>query len=268
VTPRLFFHVLSNEARTKLSYRAEFWITAVAGFVADFGVAWFLWLAMFHESGLDSFGGRDFHGMVIYYLMVILMGKLIVANRFDGTVSGDIYEGGLTRYLLFPTSYMRFKYAQHLGLMVPQLMQIVLFGAIALPLVGLPAGITMAAVLMSLCGIVLANLLYFVLETLMQQVAFWQDNVWSLSVGLYFVASLFGGRQLPLNLFPQWAQDVLAWLPFRFLFDFPARLMLGEIGVGEWGRDLLLCAAWCAFFELLRRIMWRRGQLQYTGVGI
>ena len=36
----------------------------------------------------------------------------------------EIYEGTLTRYLLFPTQYLPFKYAQHLGQMVPGLLQL------------------------------------------------------------------------------------------------------------------------------------------------
>ena len=58
MTPRLFRHVLGIEAKSRLSYRAEFWLSALAGFAADFGVVWFLWVAVFETSGKEMIGGR------------------------------------------------------------------------------------------------------------------------------------------------------------------------------------------------------------------
>ena len=50
MNPRLFVQVVSLEARTQMSYRGNFWLNAIAGFVADFGVVYFVWLAVFREA--------------------------------------------------------------------------------------------------------------------------------------------------------------------------------------------------------------------------
>ena len=44
---------------------------------------------------------------------------------------------------------------------------------------------------------------------------------------------IFSGLLVPLPLFPNWAQSVLAFLPFRGLVDAPYRLYLGHIPPGE-----------------------------------
>lgn len=270
MTPRLFRHVLGIEAKARFSYRTEFWLGALAGFAADFGVVWFLWVAVFTTSGKEMIGGRNLDGTIFYYLAVILLAKVVRGNRFEGAASQDIYEGTLNRYLLFPAPYLWLKYAQHLGMMVPALVEIVLFGGVAVAFLDFPPGmhVTIGTVGMALGALAVGNLLYFLMEFALRLVAFWADNVWSLEVAMWFCASILGGWMLPLSVFPGWAHGVMDLLPFRFFFDFPARALLGEIAAGDWARLMALGAGWCCVFGVIGWLIWHRGQLQYTGVGI
>lgn len=266
----LFRHVASLEARTRLSYRGDFWLNALVSFFADFGLVYFLWDAMFRESGRDVIAGYTFDGMVFYYLSVILLGKLVRGARFEGAVSHDIYEGGLNRYLVYPVSYLPFKYAQRVGVMLPSLLQFVLFAGLGALLLdfSLVAAPAWDGALRCALTVLLAHLLWFLMDYPLHLVAFWADNVWSLDAARWFVASLLGGYMVPLAVFPEGVQTALAYLPFRLFFDFPARALVGDIGWAEWGRGMALGVFWCLVFFALGRFVWRRGQLKYTGVGI
>jgi len=270
VSPRLFLHIMSLEARTSMSYRVDFWISAVVGFLAHFGLMYFLWGAMFAESGETRIGGYDFPTMLFYFVAVILYGKLVRGPDMSGGVSDDIYEGGLNRYLVFPTSYFLFKYAQNLGALLPALMQLALFGVWFLFVLDLPPDVqlTPLTVAMGLVSVAVANLLYFVMLFPLRCVAFWADNVWSLVVALRFTSGILGGFLIPLSVFPEWSRAILAWLPFRFLFDFPVNVTLGKIPAGEWALGLGLALAWAGVMALIGRVVWRRGELQYSGIGI
>ncbi|MCA8920787.1 MAG: ABC-2 family transporter protein [Planctomycetes bacterium] len=270
MSPRLFLQVLSLEARNRLSYRAEFWLNALVGFGVEFAVVYFLWSSMFRESGKQEIGGFDLQGMVTYYLAVILLGKLVRTQRFEGGVSTDIYEGGLNRYLVFPAGYFPFKYAQHLGGLVPAVVQFLLFALVVAFFLDVPPELrpSPTSALMALAAIAVANLLYYLLDYAIQLVAFWADNVWSLDVAKWFVASLLGGFMVPLSVFPAWLVPWLEALPFRFFFDFPARVLLGQIEPAEWARGLVVALAWCGVLALVGRGVWRRGVEQYAGVGI
>ena len=270
MNPRLFLHVMSVEARTRMSYRVDFWISATVGFLAEFGLLVFIWQAMFRESGVARIQGFDLNGILLYYGCVVLLAKVVRGQEFSGSVSQDIYEGGLNRYLVFPTSYFAFKYAQHLGGLVPYFVQAVFFGVWFPILLDVPPEmrITPWTLGMGLLAILGANLLYFLMGLPLQAVAFWADNVWSLSVALRFVSSLLGGVMLPLALFPDWSQPVLSALPFRYLFDFPVTALLGRLSPGEWALGMASTLAWCAVLGLVCRFVWRRGDLQYSGVGI
>ena len=270
MSPALFLSVFSLEARKLMSYRADFWINSVLGFVAHYGVMYFLWQALYRESGQSTIRGWSFGMMILYYVLAILTGKLVRGAEHLGDIAQDIYDGGLNRYIIYPTSYFRFKYAQHLGNVVPAVVQLVLFAALYLMLLPMPAEahISPASVLMALPSIMLGNFLYYTLMAPLQMVAFWADNVWSLNVLFRFASGLLGGSMLPLGLFPEWGQRILVWLPFRQLFSEPVLILLGQHTPGEWLRSLGVTVFWIGLGWLLQRALWHKGKLVYTGVGI
>ncbi|MCG8458101.1 MAG: ABC-2 family transporter protein [Holophagales bacterium] len=270
MSPVLAAKVISLEARKLMSYRVDFWANSVASFVAEMAVAYFLWQAVFEASGHDRIGGFTFDGMVLYYVLAILVGKLIRGQERGLTIAQDIYEGTLTRYLIFPVPYGAFKYAEHLGALLPALVQVSLFGTAAALWLPVPAelGTSPASVAMAGVAVLGGSLLAFVMRLPIQGLAFWADNVWSLNVMVRFTSDLLGGLMLPLSVFPGPAREVLYWLPFRFLFAFPVETLLGRVDAVEWLRSMGVLAAWVGILWWLSRAIWRRGERVYSGVGI
>lgn len=267
---RLFGRIFSLEVRKEMSYRLDFWVNALVGFLAYFGVAYYLWEAVFRESGKSVIGGYTFRAMTLYYVLVILMGRLVRGAEHVGDIAQDIYEGGLSRYIVYPTHYFPFKYAQHLGLVVPGLIQLGLFVGLYLLVLPWPEEVQIlpSRVLMAVTAVALANLLYYSMLLPLQAVAFWADNVWSLMVMTRFASGLLGGSMLPLALFPDWSRPVLAALPFRYLYDFPVNTLLGKVTPEAWLSGVCVTLAWTVAVHVVAGLIWRRGMLQYTGVGI
>jgi ABC-2 type transport system permease protein len=265
---RLFWSIAGVEARKRMSYRADFWINAVVGFVTELGVAWFIVLAMF--AGADRIGEFSRNGLLLYFVAVILIARIVRSADLEWAVADDIYQGALSRYLLYPANYAVLKYATQIGALLPALIQVVLFGAWVPFVLGIPEGtrITPATAAMCIGAVAMANLIHFLSTLPLQLVAFWGDNVWSLLVAHRIVASLLGGLLLPLSLFPGWMEPALAALPFRYMFAFPVDVLLGRVSVGEYAAGLGIAAAWCGVFAATSAAVWRRGTLQYTGVGM
>jgi ABC-2 type transport system permease protein len=128
--------------------------------------------------------------------------------------------------------------------------------------------VTPASAAMALVSVLVANLLYFLIGFAIQGIAFWADNVWSLRVTQRLVAAILGGGLLPLTLFPGWARLLLDALPFPYLYWVPVTTLLGQASPLEWLQGLGVALAWCAGLALLAREVFRRGYLQYTGIGI
>lgn len=270
MTARLFIQVFSIEARKLMSYRADFWITAVVSFFAQLGVAWFLWDAIFAFSEEKTIGGYGFDSMVLYYVLVIVVSRLVRAQQLETDIAQDIYDGSLSRYLVFPTDYVGFKYAQFLGNAVPSIVQLVLLVGLYALILPTPddVSVTAGSVVMACGSVAVANLLFYGLTVPFQLVAFWADNVWSLGVMLRFVTAFLGGAMIPLNLFPEWSQRVLEFLPFQYLFYFPVVTALGKVTPGEWALGIAVSLAWWLVIVAVSKLVWRRGMLAYTGVGI
>ncbi|MEM1204871.1 MAG: ABC-2 family transporter protein [Acidobacteriota bacterium] len=265
-----YLHVLGLETRKLMSYRADFWLHTVVAFAVQMAIAFFLWRAIFDATGEGSIGGFAFDGMVAYYVLALLIGRLVRGKEREITIARDIYEGALSRYLLFPASYGGMKYAEHLGALAPAALQVVVLGGLAAVAVPAPAGfeISPATVAMATVVVAFANLLAFLLRFPIQAVAFWADNVWSLNVMLRFVTEFLGGLLLPLSLFPEVAQKAMAWLPFQYFFYFPVAVLIGKVDPEAWLRGLGVMALWCCLLGLLGAWVWRRGIRTYAGVGI
>jgi len=265
----LFPAILGMEARRMMAYSADFWISTFFGSAATVAVAYFLWQAMFRESGSTVIGGYSFEGMVAYYVLAVLLGRLVRCNDMTG-LSDDVYKGEYTRYIIYPTSFFRFKYAQHLAGMLSGLVQAAVFALPVVWLLGTRAfdGISPVTVAMTVLTVLAAHLLLFVMRLPIHAVAFWADNVWSLTVMLRMITSFLGGAMVPLVLFPEWGQAILAWLPFRLLFHVPVMTITGKVDPTQWAMDLGLALAWTSIIGLIGHAVWRRGDRVYTGVGI
>lgn len=270
MTPRLFLHVAAQEVRRTLTFRFDFWFQATLTFLAEWALAWFLWRGVFDASGAAQVGGFTFEQAVRYTLLVALVGKLIRGSFLDAGIASEIYDGSLSRYLVYPVSTYGFKYAQHVGTLLPALLQLLLFGLVWRLAEGPAAlsGMTAGGALKAVVSVALGNVLLFALAWPIQGVAFWAENVWSLMVALRFVGGLLGGMLLPLSLFPPGLGALLTWLPFRYLFAFPVEVLTGTVDTRGWLLGLLVLAAWTVVFRWLGAWVWRRGERVYAGAGM
>lgn len=266
----LFWQVFSLELRKQMSYRVDFWVNSLFAFVAAMGVMYYLWQSIYRSSGQQTIAGYTLGGMILYYLLVILLGRLVRGSQQVMNIAMDIYDGSLTRYQLYPTSYLGFKYAEHLGALLPVVAQIAIFALIAPLFLSLPPGVEVSVshCLAALLVVVVANLLYFLLALPLQLVAFWADNVWSLVVMLHFIGALLGGAMLPLELFPADLVAVLRCTPFFYLYYFPVQVLLGQVDGAALGQGLLVMTLWLLVMGGLGGLVWQRGLRRYTGVGI
>ena len=72
-------------------------------------------------------------------------------------------------------------------------------------------------------------------------------------------AWLLSGMIIPLPLFPDWAQGILAFLPFRGVVDAPYRVYMGNIPLNEVWVVLAHQLAWIAAFVVVGRALVGRG---------
>ncbi len=270
LVPRWVPRVFTMELRRMMAYRADFWLNFLANIVFHLAAAYFLWRAVFDSRGVERMAGYSFAGLMLYYLMVPLVDRMVRGPEFSSNIAREIYDGSLNRYIVYPVSFFGYKYTAGLALLLANLIQFLAALGFFLLVFGLPADVTpgLQGFAMGLAMILLAGLMYFLLSACLEMVAFWADNVWSLQVLLRFVVYLAGGGMIPLAFFPEWARELIAYTPFPYLMSFPIRCFLGTATPAEFMRASMVVGGWIPVFALTARLVWKRGALRYTGVGI
>jgi ABC-2 type transport system permease protein len=261
--------VYLSEIRKILAYRLDFWVQLVFSIFAHLGTAFFLWRAVFEYQEIETLRGYSLLGLMFYHLMIPSVNRMIYGPGL-GNVAHEIYDGSLTRYLVYPVWFFGFKYVQYLANATVFAVQFVFTIVLFAVLFGVPADIafTPQSVVMGFGAIVVAGLVAFALSTAVEMIAFWADNVWSLLVMIRFSVSLLGGAMIPLAFFPERFREILYLLPFSALAALPIESFLGKLSVGEWLVRMSVAGVWGVVFVAAAQVVWSRGKYKYTGVGI
>lgn len=265
---RLAWSILTLETRRRMSYRIDFWVTALAGLAVQVAVLYFVLAAMFREGGRDQAGGADLRSLMLYYIVATVIGRIVTVAEFEHAVSQDIYEGALSKYLVYPVTYPVVKFVQQLGAAGPAVIQAALFAGWMPFVFGWPREITPASAAMAAPAVAVAVTLQFLIVWPIQSISFWAENVWSLMVAQRLVSRFLGGLIVPPALFPEWGREAMEFLPFTYLFAFPADVALGRVDPARWATGLGVGAAWCLILAGVGAAVWRRGGLRYSGAGM
>lgn len=258
----------SLEIRKQLSYRVDFWMNFVVSVGVDLILAYAIWRSIFAIRGLTEIGGFSFHQMMFYYLLTPMVSRVSHGAEM-GFVSQEIYDGSLTRFLVYPISFLAYKLVQYVAQSLVFSIQLwgVLFCFAVFISYG-DAAVSWQACVLGSVSMFLGGVLYFMMLAILEMVAFWADQVWSLTVMLRFAILFLGGGLVPLTLFPEWSRHWVEILPFSFLVSFPVNSFMGRIAGWDWLAGVGVLLSWTAIFFGMARWVWRRGLKGYTGVGI
>jgi ABC-2 type transport system permease protein len=262
-------YVLSMEFKKAISYRVDFWIQFVVGTATDIAVAYFLWKAMFLASHAQLMQGYSFHGIVFYYLFASFSSR-IARGAERGYLAQEIYDGGLTRYLLYPLPFLGYKFIAHISQQILAIGQLIMAFTVLFFVLGLPdeQNLSLGSFVAGIGTCLMTGYLHFVIAGCLELVAFWQDVVWNLMVMLRFTMMLLGGGAVPLSFFPEWGRKLAQLTPFPLLINFPVQTFLGKLIWKEWLISGAQVIMWSLFFSWLLSRIWVRGTKHYTGVGI
>ncbi len=261
--------VLSLEMRKLLTYRIEFWFIFLGGIAVQFILAWFLWDAIFTYRHVEKLGGYSFAGLMFYYLFASLTVQTM-RGREVFEISREIYDGSLNRYLVYPVNFFSYRLAMRMAELLMALLQFAIILILCLIFLTIPEefSLNIFSISKAFVALLIAVALHFYMGLILELIAFWADNVWSLLVLLRFVIALLGGGMIPFSFFPDWSQELLSALPFYYLIAFPVETLLGLHDSSSFWMGIVVAVGWTLSFILLARLVWSRGLLRYTGVGM
>jgi ABC-2 type transport system permease protein len=261
--------VISTEIRKILAYRSDFWVNFLGQALVQLFIARALWQTIFETNNITQMQGMSLPELTLYYLLAPLTLKILMGENI-GFLSREIYDGGLNRYLVWPLPALGYKvltYMTYSGFYLLQMGILYFIGRFILN----PAPVEILEIIRLVAGmgyLMVAALGYFCLMAMCEMVAFWADNTWTLGVMLRFIAGFLGGAFLPLAFFPEDVQTLLNFLPFAAMVSGPIKLILGRSTPMESLQSFIVMLAWIPILAMSVRLMWRKGNLKYTGVGM
>jgi ABC-2 type transport system permease protein len=129
-------------------------------------------------------------------------------------------------------------------------------------------GLSWQGALWSLPALALGSVLLFYVSACLESVAFWADNVWSLTILMRILTFILGCGAFPLEFFPDAMQSWLVWLPFHAFSGFPVRAALGQLSWGEYLQGLAIGMLWLVIAWWVLQRIWNRGLRTYSAVGM
>jgi ABC-2 type transport system permease protein len=118
-----------------------------------------------------------------------------------------------------------------------------------------------------LVSVVLAANMRFFAAYCIGIICFWTDQATALDDFWFFVAIFAGGAFAPIELYPQWAQNIIVWTPWPYVTYYPVQILGGKLADAELWRVLLMQVLWLVVFVVLRQVLWRSGLKRYGAVG-
>lgn len=261
--------VFNAETKRLISYRVQFWCELVLSTAVEVLVTIAVWRAVFASRSAQQIGGYTLNEMLVYVILAVFFG-MVTRGSGTGTFARDIYDGSLTKYLVYPLSVYSYK----LGTYLPRSFFafvgacLALFGILFLGYWPIELSLTVISVLAGIIALFLATLLFFLMLFCVEVIAFWVEHVWALSVILTFSTMLLSGKWIPLDLFPVPLQQLLAYSPFPYIVFFPLNVFMGRVPSAEILPGMAILMLWIGIIFCIGQLLYRRGLRSYTGVGI
>ena len=237
-----------------LAFRLRYY-TGIVTYLINVTVYYFIWKVLYATD--PNFAAGFTFAEMVTYVSVGWVIRSVYFNNIDQNISHEVIEGKIALSLLKPVSIQTKQMGRALGEAAFRLVMLTVPAAIVISLVfpvqGPASGIHFAYFLVSLGGsILLTGALNFIVGTF----AIRMKSILGLLRAKYFVFELLSGLLVPMTMFPETAQKVVAYLPFQHIAYTPLRLYLGKLNGIEIYEALAVQYLWVVLLALFGAWFW------------
>ena len=212
----------------------------------------FLWAAVFKNSPVDIINGFTFKEIISYTIIVNIFGFTMGGGETQDVITDEIQNGQIAMSLIKPISYrLRFVFSTLGSLLASNLIvgfPLLIISTIILTINGfmtLPGPIDFAIIILFfLIAQIIAKMLFDVIDYIFGLIAFYTMASFGLNQIKEVVTNFLSGMLIPIAFFPEWAVDIVNYLPFVGMAQNPTLTFLGKMSVSE------------ALFSIGLQILW------------
>ena len=245
-----------------MEYRAEIFMWMLTSLLMI--IMMVVWISISKGGPVNGFSQPDF----VAYYMVGMVVRQLTAVWASWELDFKIREGQLSPLLLRPIHPIHNDIAANWGEKSIRMF-------IALPIVvtvlvltpGIRLDLSPGTIGLFLLSIGGAWVIMFFLDYLVGILAFWLSQVSAFILLVEGFRVALGGVLAPIQMFPEWAQQILNCLPFRYELSFSIEILTGRVQGERLWFGLAVQFAWAIIMVLAVRWLWAKAMRSYSAVG-
>ena len=259
-----YWQVYLSAIQDAFADRARLAVYVLQDFIAPL-VSILLWIGVYRFSGKTA-SGWELDRLISYYLMVAFL-SLTLNHYIEFSIGfRDIKLGGLVKYLVKPVSYLGYVFAgsngwktvRFLFALLPYSLLIMFFKQYFNVSASLPS-VASAALFAAI-----AYLMIFFYKFLLGISSFWVVENYGLVNFFWMIQTLLSGLLIPIDFFPNWIKTVTWFLPFRFFYYLPVKLIIERQGLGDYLPDLGVAVIWVILLGWISASLYRKGLKNFS----
>lgn len=248
----------------RLAYRQELLSSLLIGMLVFCG-QYVFWSAVFSET--DMVGGFTYKQMLLYFLFVRIISE-VVDSRLSFRINDMILDGTISNLLMKPIKIKLFLIFQDLGVIFIDIIVKMIMYLVIFVLVFRGFDLEVGNFLLFIFSFGLSIIINFNLALMMGMLAFKIDNASALIYAFRRVILFLSGGIIPIVIFPILFQNILTFLPFKYIIDLPISFLLNRIEPNQTWKGLLIQLSWGIVMWVFTGFLLSRAIKNNESVGI
>ena len=251
-----------------MQYRLNFMLGLIS-IIFPITIQIYIWNAVYCGKVDGVVYGFSYKQMILYTLLSAIVSKFIASDGFEGEINQDIKDGGLSKFLVKPVSYSKYRLSCSIGKKTPQIITItiLLITVLIVSSYVLEQALEPFRVIgffISICLAILLNLLHVYC---ISAAAFWINDAGSFFHIASLVVNVFSGGVFPLEIFGSTLNHFFNYLPYKYTIYYPVIIVNGRLESYRIIEILGVQIFWIVVLILLSKILWKRGMKKYNAIG-
>ncbi len=238
-----------------LAYRSGF-IFSILNNLVYITIAFFLWRSIF--QGQETLRGLTFDQTFLY---ITLASSLMVTLKTwtDWEISHQIVSGSIIMSLVKPVKFQWLMMSQSVGFSVMNFLTVVVPSVLFLVFVFQVPFYSGIGLLFLPLALVFSFVLNTTIDYMIGLTSFYTESIWGISATKDIIILFLSGSLIPLQFFPDWAQQTLKLLPFQAMYHLPLMMLIEpEQPVMTYVMSLGVQLFWVAALLALARLFYNR----------
>lgn len=228
-----------------------------------------LFKSIYAYQGVSSVAGYDLAQMIWYFAGTHFI-WYFTYTYVDYTISHDILSGDLSLILLKPVSIFSATLGEGMALRTAGIVCEFIPNFIVYSLFYPPTFMTICSFLRFILCVVLSFFIMFAINFLVGLSAFIFKNNNSMRSLKGILLCLLGGANFPLDFYPEWLGRILDFLPFKYVFYVPLRVLINKEGtqsLAEFSKLIGVQLVWIILLFLICKCLWDKMIKHFCAVG-